>query len=122
MQPKSSNTVSVVFPPWTRDELVARLRSYLPGLSEQLPVTRVALFGSWARGRATASSDVDLLVVYHDPPRADAYHRVRESIPLSGLEPHVYAASEAAQLSDVLPRMTENCVELLDRKDRSAGK
>ena len=114
MQPKSSNTVRVVFPPWSREELIAKLRRYAAVLHETLPVTRVALFGSWARGRATASSDVDLLVVYDDPRREDAYDIVRASIPLPGLEPHVYAASEAAQLSQVLERMTPSCVELLE--------
>lgn len=118
MQPKSSSTVRVVFPPWTRDELIALLRTHTLALKERLPLTRVALFGSWSRGRATASSDIDLLIVYCDPPRDDAYHVVRDTIPLPGLEPHVYTVSEAARLSDVLERMTAAGVELLDCEDR----
>jgi predicted nucleotidyltransferase len=45
-------------PRWKRSELVRRLRAKLRGRAE-----RALLFGSHAAGRATALSDVDLIVV-----------------------------------------------------------
>lgn len=56
-----------------RGDIVASIQAALPELKEKLPVRRVVLFGSFAKGRATAHSDVDLLVVYEGPPREDAF-------------------------------------------------
>lgn len=78
-----------------------------------LPVRRVALFGSWAEDRATAFSDIDLLVVYADPPRDDAYVLLRRHLPLRGLEPHVYSETEATQFGPTLERMTRDAIVLL---------
>ena len=113
MRSESSGSVKVFYPPFSRDELVARLRDGLPALAEALPLRRVVLFGSWAKGRATAFSDVDLLVVYAGPPREDAYAVVRRHLPVRGLEPHVYAQAEAAQLQPTLDRMTNGGIPLL---------
>lgn len=77
-----------------------------------LPLKRVWLFGSWAAGRATAFSDIDLLVVYLDPPRDDAYHLVRQSLRLPCLEAHVYSEGQAEALKSTLERMTRNGVLL----------
>jgi len=63
-------------------------------------------------GRATAFSDIDLLVVYADPPRDDAYALVRRGVPIRGLEAHVYAESEAARLAPTLERMTREGIVL----------
>ncbi len=41
-------------------------------LQAMLPVTRIVLFGSYARGRHTIASDIDLLVTYSGPKRDDA--------------------------------------------------
>ncbi|GAC1335324.1 MAG: nucleotidyltransferase domain-containing protein [Chloroflexota bacterium] len=103
----------VVYPRFSRDELIERLRRDIPILFEVLPLERVVLFGSWASGRATAFSDIDLLVVYAGRPREDAYKTVRQCLLLRGLEAHVYAAEEAAQLDDTLDRMTRHGIELL---------
>jgi predicted nucleotidyltransferase len=73
----------------------------------------VVLFGSWARGRATAFSDIDVLVVYEDPHREDATRLISESVPLRGLEAHVYSQTEAEQIRDVLARMSRDGVDLL---------
>jgi len=37
---------------------------------------------------------VDLLVVYADPPRPDAFSVVRRAVGLRNLEPHVFAEGE----------------------------
>lgn len=113
MPSSSSGSVRVFYPRHSRDELIALLRRDIVALASVLPLERAALFGSWATGRATAFSDVDLMVVYADPPRADAYRLVCEAVGVRGLEAHVYAASEAAAIADTLQRMTSGAVDLL---------
>lgn len=66
-------------------------------LSRALPVSQAMLFGSWAKGAATAFSGIDLLVIYGGPSREDAYMIARREVPMRGLEPHVYNEDEAAQ-------------------------
>ena len=73
MPRRSSSTVKVFYPTRTREELVALLRRRMPALRDVLPARRVVLFGSYATGRHTVASDVDLLVVYAGPRREDAY-------------------------------------------------
>ncbi|MDR5710375.1 MAG: nucleotidyltransferase domain-containing protein [Armatimonadota bacterium] len=89
------------------------LRTRIRELARSLPLRRAVLFGSWATGRATARSDVDLLVVYAGPAREDAYRIVRTVVALRGLEPHVYSEAEAEVLRPLLERMTRGGVELL---------
>ena len=45
-----------------RDDILARLRAIKLTLQQEFPLRRLALFGSWARGDQTESSDVDILV------------------------------------------------------------
>ena len=113
MQKESSSSVKVTFPALRREELVDRLRQDVASLAADLPLRRAVLFGSWALGRATAYSDIDVLVVYADPPRDDAYRVVRCFLTLRGTEPHVYAEEEAKLIEDVLHRMTLDAIELL---------
>jgi predicted nucleotidyltransferase len=105
--------VKVFYPIFDRAELVATLRERLPALAEALPLTQVVLFGSWAKGRATAFSDIDLLVVYADPPRDDAYKIVRQHLRLRGLEPHVYSQGQATDLQSTIARMVQDGIRLL---------
>ena len=90
-----------------------QLRLGVLALSRDLPVKRAVLFGSWASGRATAYSDIDILVVYEGPARDDAYRVVRHHISVRGLEPHVYAEAEAEAVGQMLERMTRGGVSLL---------
>jgi predicted nucleotidyltransferase len=92
---------------------MALLRERLPALAALLPLKRAVLFGSWATGRATAFSDIDLLLVYAGPPRDDAYKLVRRCLDLRGLEPHVYAEAEAEALRPTLDRMARDGISLI---------
>jgi predicted nucleotidyltransferase len=112
MRERSSSTVRVVFPPFSRDQLVARLRRQIAELNESIPLRRVVLFGSWAAGRATVASDVDLLVVYWGPERDDAYRIASQSIGLRHLELHLYTDDQADDVRDTLERMTRGAIEL----------
>ncbi len=112
MRSKSCSSVKVFFPSYSREELISVLNEGLQKLKEVLPVKRAILFGSWAKGRATAFSDIDLLVIYSDPPRDDAYKLVRKTVNVRGLEPHVYSESEARQIEYILERMTKDGIVL----------
>lgn len=46
----------------TREDILKALRRAAPDLAREYGVTRLALFGSFARGDATEGSDVDVLV------------------------------------------------------------
>lgn len=108
----SSGFVKVFYPRCNQAELVALLRERLPTLATALPLKRVSLFGSWAQGKVTAFSDIDLMVIYADPPREDAYQVVRRSLKLRGLEPHVYSKQQASAMQVTLECMTEGSIAL----------
>lgn len=108
MRQRSSGSVKVFYPPWNREALLVRLRESMPGLREVLPLVRVVLFGSYARGRQTVASDIDLLVVYAGAVRGDVYALVRRTLDIRGLEPHVYAEEEYAQGRETLERMVQD--------------
>lgn len=105
MPKKLSSSVKVFYPVYSREELIARLREKIPALRAVLPITRVVLFGSYARNQHTTASDIDLLVVYAGDIQTDAYARVRRALSIRRLEPHVYAESEYLQVQDVVQRM-----------------
>jgi predicted nucleotidyltransferase len=104
---RSSGSVRIFWPPFSRDELIARLREHVPALAAALPIKRVVLFGSWAQGRATVRSDIDVLVVYSGPRRDDAFRLVKVDLGTPGVEPHVYTEEEAESIRDTLDRMTK---------------
>ena len=106
MQRPSSSSVRVLYPDFDRGELLAKLRNGVARLEPLVPLRSVVLFGSWARDRQTAASDIDLLVIYEGPSRDDVYRLVRKTIGLRGLEPHVYTVDEAASLAPTIERMT----------------
>ena len=108
MPQRSSGSAKVFYPPWTREALLVRLREGVAALREVLPLVRVVLFGSYARGRQTVASDIDLLVVYAGAVRDDAYALVRRTLDLRRLEPHVYAEEEYTQVSETLERMVQD--------------
>lgn len=113
MRRASSSSVRVFWPRYSRDQLIALLRDRAGELQKALPVVRAVLFGSWAAGRATAFSDVDVLVVYAKPRRPDAYDVAFRILQVGRLELHIYTEAEAQQLAPTLDRMTANGVDLL---------
>jgi hypothetical protein len=106
----SSGSVRVFYPRYDRKGVIKLLNARLPVLSQQIPLKRVVLFGSWAKGKATVFSDIDLMVIYADPPREDAYQFVRRCLDIPGLEPHVYSEQQASHLKETLDRMTKDGV------------
>ncbi len=74
-------------------------------LRTELPVKRAVLFGSYATGRQTVASDIDLLVIYRGKPREDAYALVKRTLNIRRLEPYVYAEEEYNQVKSTVERM-----------------
>lgn len=102
----------VFSPRYSREEVISLLRQRLPKLNERLPLKWVVLFGSYARGDYTAFSDIDLLVVYSDPPRRDAFSVTMKTLSLFNLQPHVMSVSEFLGVSDTWERMLRDGVVL----------
>ena len=57
----------------TKDEVLNVLRTHKATLAQRFGVTDLALFGSFARDRATDDSDVDILVRFDKPATSYAY-------------------------------------------------
>lgn len=114
MPSRSSGSATISFPRHDRDELITRLERGAEVLRRKLPLRRVVLFGSQATGRATAASDIDVLVVYDGPPREDAFALVKKTFPLIGVEPHLYTTAEAREMSSTLERMTEEGIQIYE--------
>lgn len=44
------------------EQILGMLRQHKPALQRKYPVTKIGVFGSYARGEATANSDIDIAV------------------------------------------------------------
>ena len=108
-------SVRVFYPKFDRAELIRRLQERMDELDKHLPLLRVVLFGSYAKGNYTVASDVDLLVVYQGPPREDAFAVVKKVLNIPGLEPHVYSEGEYRQVEQRIARMTEGGIVLYSK-------
>lgn len=113
MPKRSSNSVRVFFPKFDAIELVRALREGITRLQAMLPIRQVVLFGSYAKGTYTVASDVDLLVIYQDPPRADAYALTKRVLNIPRLEPHLYTETESQAMAHKISRMIEGGIVLL---------
>ena len=60
-----------------RERILDLLARSKPTLAARYGVTRLALFGSAARGAARQESDVDILVAFDGPATADRYFGVQ---------------------------------------------
>ena len=60
-----------------KHEVLKLLAKSKPVLQERFDVTRLALFGSTARGRAGNDSDIDILVAFDGPATSDRYFGVQ---------------------------------------------
>ena len=60
-----------------RDQILELLSSHKTILKEQFNVSRMALFGSAARGTMRADSDIDILVTFEGPATSDRYFGVQ---------------------------------------------
>lgn len=114
------DTVRVFSPPWTRAELIELLRRRIALLASALPIRRARLFGSWAKGRATVASDVDLLLVVDAAIDASLYARVWKLLDLPRVELHLHSCADAELMRATLDRMTRESVDLLSGAETHA--
>jgi predicted nucleotidyltransferase len=77
-----------------------------------LPLKKVILFGSYAKGNYTAASDVDLLVVYGGGERRDGYAVCKKTLKIPHLEPHVYSEREYVEMKETVDTMTRGGIVL----------
>ena len=63
-------------PPMNRQQVLTLLAQSRPELSARFGVTRLSLFGSFARDEATESSDIDVLVSFDGPATSQRYFGV----------------------------------------------
>lgn len=117
MQKKSSSSVRIFYPSFNKEELVKKLKEKMRDLAPKLPLSLAVLFGSYAQGKNTVASDVDILIVYEGEQRRDAYVTVKKTMNIPLLEPHVYSENEYDRLRKVIDRMTEGGVVLFSRRD-----
>jgi len=64
----------------SRAEVLQVLQQLRPMLRERFGVTRLAVFGSYARDTATGASDVDVLVEFEGGATFDRYFGVKETL------------------------------------------
>ncbi len=112
MHKRSSSSVRVFYPKIDRTKLLQILSKQLKELEAKLPLVRVVLFGSYAKGNYTVRSDVDLLIVHQGKPRADAYATAKEVLSVPRLEPHLYTQEEYERLKGNLDRMSTGGIVL----------
>lgn len=115
MPKTSSGSVRIFYPAFDRGELLRLLQERLGRLESKLPLARVVLFGSWARGAYTVGSDVDLLVVYCGTPRPEAYALTKRALAIPRLEPHLYTEAEYEAARPTVKRMVQDGVTLIER-------
>jgi len=60
-----------------KQQVISKLRAAKPVLAERYGVTRLALFGSTARGEARPDSDVDIVVGFDGPATSARYFGVQ---------------------------------------------
>ncbi len=77
-----------------------------------LPLAKVVLFGSYAKGNYTVGSDIDLLIVYGGEKKYDDYALVKKILDLPHLEPHIYTIEEYKRMENIIQQMIEEGLEL----------
>lgn len=115
MRKRFSSSVRVFYPRLDRTSIVRALREGIERLEAALPIRRVVLFGSYAKGTYTVASDVDVLIVYQGEPRPDAYALTKRTLNIPRLEPHLYTDAEYQSVVATVERMVEGGVVLVSR-------
>jgi len=105
--------VRIFYPALDKAELLRALRERLDHLEAKLPLVKVVVFGSYARGTYTVGGDVDLLVVYRGEPRPDAYALTKRALRIPRLEPHLYTQAEYETAWATVDRMVRGGIPLV---------
>ncbi|MGC8998538.1 MAG: nucleotidyltransferase family protein [Candidatus Bathyarchaeia archaeon] len=111
MPRKSSTTVKIYYPKFSREEIIQKLEENFRNLSKELPIKIVTLFGSYACGRQTAASDIDLFVVVNGKQKDEAYKRIYRSLNIEKLQLHLYTVDEYEKLRRNSPSFIKEAEE-----------
>lgn len=128
MGKKSSSSVRIYYPRFSKQDVIQRCSKGLEELGRKVPLVLVALFGSYARGNYTVASDVDVLVVYDGEEREDAYLTVKRALSIPNLEPHVYTRAQFEQMKETIQAMLRDGIVLFGKESlvgldsRTSGK
>ena len=110
--------MKVFYPDASREDVVRAVQEGVERLAARAALRDVVLFGSYASGRHTVASDVDVLIVYRGEPREDIFGLAKQLIRIPHVEPHVYSEAQASQLADMLARMTRGGIQVYPATDR----
>jgi predicted nucleotidyltransferase len=91
------------------DRIVSTLRALKPELEARYQVTRVAVFGSYARGGERRQSDLDVLVSFREPPSLIAFIEL-ENVLSASLGVKVDLVMEEALKPNIGRRIREEMV------------
>lgn len=116
MQRRSSNSVRIFYPKYSKEKVIKKITENLEVLHTRLPLLLVSLFGSYAKGNYTAASDIDLLVVYKGKEKKDAYGIVKKAFDIYGLEPHAYSEDEYRENKDTVKKMIKDGIIIYQEK------
>ena len=94
MRRRSFDSVRIYYPKHSKEELITLLRERMNELSKKLPIKLAILFGSYAVGRHTAASDIDLFVVVKGVDKNESYHKIYDGLNLKNLQLHLYTLEE----------------------------
>jgi predicted nucleotidyltransferase len=108
MQMKSSNSVQIFYPKYNKKEITNKLQGKIPALKSLLSISKVILFGSYAKDKYTVASDVDVLVIYKGKSRSDAYSIVKRIFDIPQIEIHIYTVRQYQKLKGTISKMIDD--------------
>ena len=96
-----------------------KIQKILQELFEErgISLAKIVLFGSYATGKYTVGSDIDLLIVYKGETRPDAYAITKRSLDIPRLEPHLYSEVEYREMKETINRMEEGGIVLISGEE-----
>src|SRR5438067_5250400 len=103
-----------------REKILARLRAGLPALKRQFPLRRLALFGSVARGEASAGSDIDILADVEPSIGLDFVTLAGKLEELTGHK--IDLVSRRAIKPLLWKKIERELIDVLTRAERSTGR
>jgi predicted nucleotidyltransferase len=93
---------------YTLEKIVQTLRRYKPELQKKYPVSRLGVFGSYARGDATEESDIDIAVDITGPMGLSFIAMANEIEDMFGIK--VDVVPKRSIKSDYLPYVEKDIV------------
>lgn len=100
MPRRSSDSVKIYSPRYNREGVIRILSEKAKKLRRIIPVKKLILFGSYAKDKYTAASDIDVLLVYEDIEKInlDVYKVAWDILDIPEIQLHVYKSSDYMKL------------------------